>query len=63
MNRLYSVLLDERHGDDTLTRVSAAVLSAAIAGAVINPLVTDIDDDTLRATLIHLTQRMLDLPD
>ncbi|WP_280425104.1 TetR/AcrR family transcriptional regulator [Nocardia carnea] len=63
LSRLYSVLLDERHGDDTLTRVSAAVLSAAIGGSVINPLVVDIDDDTLRATLIHLTQRMLDLPD
>ncbi|MEU1983201.1 TetR/AcrR family transcriptional regulator [Nocardia sp. NPDC019395] len=63
MNRLYSVLLDERHNDDTLTRVSAAVLSAAIGGAVVNPLVTDLDDETLRATLIQLTQRMLDLPD
>ncbi|MFI5720665.1 TetR/AcrR family transcriptional regulator [Nocardia sp. NPDC051750] len=63
ISRLYTVLLHEEHGDDTLARVSAAVLSAAIAGAVINPLVTDIDDDTLRTTLIHLTQRMLDLPD
>lgn len=62
MARLYSVLLDEQEGDDTLARVSAAVLSAAIAGAVVNPLVTDLDDETLRSTLIQLTQRMLDLP-
>ncbi|WP_438804413.1 TetR/AcrR family transcriptional regulator [Nocardia noduli] len=63
MSRLYAVLLDERTDDDVLARVSAAVLSAAIAGAVVNPLVTDLDDETLRSTLIHLTQRMLDLPD
>ncbi|GGL01622.1 hypothetical protein [Nocardia jinanensis] len=61
MSRLYAVLLDERD-DDNLARVSAAVLSAAIAGAVVNPLVTDLDDDTLRSTLIQLTERMLDLP-
>ncbi|MET7768292.1 TetR/AcrR family transcriptional regulator [Nocardia sp. NPDC005366] len=63
MSRLYAVLLDERSNDDVVARVSAAVLSAAIAGAVVNPLVTDLDDETLRSTLIHLTQRMLDLPD
>lgn len=62
MSRLYAVLLDERD-DDNLARVSAAVLSAAIAGSVVNPLVTDLDDDTLRATLIQLTRRMLDLPE
>lgn len=63
MSRLYRVLLDERDNDDTVARVSAAVLSAAIAGSVVNPLVTDLDDDLLRDTLLHLTQRMLDLPD
>lgn len=61
VSRLYAVLLDEH--DDTEARVSAAVLSAAIAGSVINPLITDLDDDTLRATLISLTRRMLDLPE
>ncbi len=61
ISRLYGVLLDEH--DDTEARVSAAVMSAAIAGAVINPLVTDLDDDTLRSTLIHLTTRMLNLPE
>ncbi|WP_197380511.1 TetR/AcrR family transcriptional regulator [Mycolicibacterium mengxianglii] len=59
MTRLYAVLLDE--DDDIEARVSAAVLSAAIAGAVANPLVADIDDDTLRAALLGITRRMLDL--
>lgn len=63
VSRLYGVLIDERDNDDTVARVSAAVLSAAIAGSVVNPLVNDLDDDTLRATLLHLTQRMLELPD
>ena len=61
ISRLYAVLLDEH--DDTEARVAAAVLSGAIAGAVINPLVSDLDDETLRATLINLTRRMLNLPD
>jgi AcrR family transcriptional regulator len=61
MTRLYGVLLDE--GDDIEARVSAAVLSAAIAGAVANPLVNDIDDDALRAALLQLTRRMLNLPE
>ncbi|MEU1520796.1 hypothetical protein ABZ413_01180 [Nocardia rhamnosiphila] len=53
----------DRRPDDDLARVSAAVLSAAIAGSVVDPLVTDLDDDTLRATLIQLTRRMLELPE
>jgi AcrR family transcriptional regulator len=61
MTRLYGVLLDE--DDDLEARVSAAVLSAAIAGSVANPLVNDVDDDSLRAALLHLMQRMLNLPD
>jgi AcrR family transcriptional regulator len=61
ISRLYGVLLDEH--DDTEARMSAAVLTGAIAGSVINPLVTDLDDGTLRATLTSLIQRMLNLPD
>lgn len=61
MNRLYGVLLDEHN--DTEAQVAAAVLSAAIGGAVIHPLVASVDDDTLRATLTDLTQRLLNLPD
>jgi AcrR family transcriptional regulator len=61
ISRLYGVLLDE-HGD-TEARISAALFSGAIAGGIINPLVDDIDAATLRAVLIQLTQRMLNLPD
>lgn len=61
ITRLYAILLDEP--DDTEARISAALFSGAIAGTVINPLVDDIDDDTLRSVLIHLTARMLKLPD
>ncbi len=61
ISELYGILQDEN--DDTIARVSAALFSGAIAGTVINPLVDDIDDDTLRAALIQLTTRMLNLPD
>ena len=61
MTRLLAILLDEP--DDTEARISAALFSGAIAGTVINPLVDDIDDDTLRSVLIHLTARMFKLPD
>jgi hypothetical protein len=37
-------------------------MTAAIAGSVVNPLVTELDDDTLRATLLLLTKRVLELP-
>ena len=61
ITRLYAVLLDE--SDDIEARISAALFSGAIAGTVINPLVEDIDDATLRSVLIQLTGRMLKLPD
>ena len=61
ISRLYGVLLDEH--DDTEARISAALFSGAIAGGIVNPLVDDIDDATLRSALIQLTQRMLNLPD
>ena len=60
ISRLYGILLDE--SDDTEARISAALFSGAIAGGVVNPLVDDIDAATLRAALIQLTQRMLNLP-
>ena len=59
MRRLYGVLLDQR--DDTKARVSAAIMSAAIAGSVVNPLVADVDDDVLRANLIELVPRLMGL--
>lgn len=61
ITRLYAILLDQP--DDTEARISAALFSGAIAGTVINPLVDDIDDDTLRSVLIQLTGRMLKLPE
>lgn len=59
MSRLYGVLLDQR--DDTKARVTAAIMSAAIAGSVVNPIVTDLDDDVLRANLVELVPRLLGL--
>ena len=59
LSRLYGVLLDQR--DDTKARVAAAIMSAAIAGSVVNPILTDLDDDVLRASLVELVPRLLDL--
>jgi hypothetical protein len=48
--------------DDTAedARVSAAMLSGAIAVGVVHPLVADIDDDTLRVQLLRITRRLFD---
>lgn len=56
IERLYRVLVGDA-GDDA--RVSAAMLSGAIAVGVVHPLVAGIDDDTLRAQLLRLTKRFL----
>jgi AcrR family transcriptional regulator len=60
MDRLYRLLT----GDDDATdgRVPAAMLSAAIAGAVNHPLVADVDDETLRANLLDIARRFLHFP-
>ena len=57
MDRLCRVLM----GDDTAhqARVSTAVLTAAISGAVMHPLVAGLDDATLRSELIKLSRRLL----
>jgi len=60
MHRLSRLLMGDNAGPEA--RVSTAVLSAAISGAVIHPLVVDLDDDTLRAELLHLARRLFDLP-
>jgi AcrR family transcriptional regulator len=60
MDRLYRLLTGEDSGEDARTR--AAMLSAAIGGAVMHPLVADLDDETLRSQLLHLARRFLDLP-
>jgi AcrR family transcriptional regulator len=43
---------------DTRARVQAATAAAAIAGAVIHPLVLDLDDESLRAELVKQVQRL-----
>jgi AcrR family transcriptional regulator len=60
MARLYGVLLGDS-GEDA--RVEAAMLAGAIGSAVMNPLVADIDDDTLRTRLTDLSRRLLGLPE
>ena len=60
MDRLYRILMGDA---DEEARVPAAMLTAAIGGAVMHPLVADLRDDTLRAQLLHLARRFLALPD
>ena len=42
--------------------MNAAVMSGALSAAVMHPLVTDVDDDTLRTQILKVTRRILDLP-
>jgi hypothetical protein len=60
MHRLRRLLI----GDDTgpESRVRTAMLVAAISGAVMHPIVGDLDDDVLRAELLRLARRFLGLP-
>jgi AcrR family transcriptional regulator len=44
---------------DPRARIRAATLAAAIAGAVIHPLVLDLDDETLRAQLLKQVRKLL----
>ena len=60
MDRLHRLLVgDEPNADQ---RVPAAMLSAAIGSAAMHPLVVDLDDDTLRANLLEIARRFLNLP-
>ncbi|OSC39972.1 TetR/AcrR family transcriptional regulator [Mycobacterium decipiens] len=56
IQRLYGVLVDDATQD---ARVSAAMLSGAIAVGVMHPLVADVDDDTLRSQLLRMTHRLI----
>ncbi|OBK18840.1 TetR/AcrR family transcriptional regulator [Mycobacterium asiaticum] len=58
--RLYGVLVDDTSED---ARVSAAVLSGAIAVGVMHPLVADVDDDTLRSQLRRVIHRLIGATD
>ena len=61
VDRLYRLLTGDAAKPES--RVSAAMLTAAISGAVMHPLVADLDNDALRPQLLHLARRYLDLPD
>jgi len=60
MDRLYSVLLGDEAG--TTAVVQIAIVSAAIGGAVVHPLLAGLDDETLEAELLQITRRLFDLP-
>jgi AcrR family transcriptional regulator len=60
MDRLYRLLMGQQAGPGG--QVPAAMLTAAIGGAVMHPLVADLDDETLRRQLLRLARRFLDLP-
>jgi AcrR family transcriptional regulator len=61
MQRLSRLLMGDDSGPEA--RVPTAMLTAVISGAVMHPLVVDLDDDTLRAELLRMARRLLDLPD
>jgi AcrR family transcriptional regulator len=58
MARLYRLIMGADAGPEG--RVPAAMLTAAIAGAVMHPLAVDLDDETLRSELLRLATRFLD---
>lgn len=60
IERLYAALLGTEPGVEA--RVHAALLSSAISVAVMHPLIADLEPETLRAQLIQMSRRMLDLP-
>ncbi|MER6085785.1 TetR/AcrR family transcriptional regulator [Streptomyces sp. NPDC001833] len=59
VDRLYRLLTGETGPE---ARIRAAMLTAAIGGAAMHPLVADLDTDTVRDQLLHLGRRFLDLP-
>lgn len=61
IERLYAALLGTEAGPEA--RLHAAMLSSAISVAVMHPLVADLDAETLRAQLVRMSRRMLDLPE
>ncbi len=58
MGRLFRALLGGRTDVDARLRVAMA--ASAIGGAVTHPLVADLDDATLTAGILRLSQRFLD---
>ncbi|MGH9029694.1 MAG: TetR/AcrR family transcriptional regulator [Acidimicrobiales bacterium] len=60
MGRPYRLLARDEGDPDG--RLSAAMLTAAIGGAVMHPLVAELSDDALRSQLLRLARRFLGLP-
>ncbi|MEU1548323.1 hypothetical protein [Nocardia sp. NPDC005745] len=61
MERLFTILGGADADADM--RVQAAMMSGAIGGAALHPLVIDLDDDTLRSHLMRLARRLVRLPE
>ena len=59
MHRLRRLLIGDDAGPEA--RVRTAMLIAAISGAVMHPLVVDLDSETLRVELLRLARRFLGL--
>ena len=55
MDRMSHVLMGDEIGHEA--RVSTAMLTAAISGTVMHPLVAGLDDETLRSHLQQLAER------
>lgn len=60
MQRLYAVLTADH--TDVESRLRGAMVSAALGGAVVHPLVADVDDETLRRELLRLAEELLEPP-
>ena len=66
LDRLNRVLMgapSAGEGPGPESQVATAMLTAAISGAVMHPLVVNRDDDVLRSQLQHLARRFLGLGD
>jgi AcrR family transcriptional regulator len=61
IERLYGTLVGDEPGPDTQIRLAA--LTCVIGGTVSHPLVTDLDDDTLRDQLLDVARRIVQLPE
>ncbi len=57
MDRMSRVLMGDGLGHEA--RVSTAMLTAAISGTVMHPLVAGLDDEVLRSQLQRLAERLL----
>ena len=61
IERLYGMLVGDEPGPDTQVRLAA--LTCVVGGTVSHPLVTELDDETLRGQLLDVARRIVDLPD